>query len=265
MLERLLITGAAGGLGRMARERMKHMAKTLRLSDIVDLGQAGENEELVVCDLGDPAAVNDLVAGCDGIVHLGGISVEDTFAKILNANIQGIYNLYEAARKNGSPRILFASSNHAIGFHPQTERLDASSPTRPDGLYGVSKCFGESMASMYHDKFGVETAILRIGSCFIEPKDHRMLSTWLSYDDFVSFAECVFSVPRLGCPIVYGASDNDAAWWDNRASAYLGWKPKDNAAAFRDKVNANVPKPAKGAPETIYQGGKFAADRIHED
>lgn len=265
MLERLLITGAAGGLGKAMRPRIRHLTKAIRISDIVDLGEVAENEEAVVCDLGDPKAVNDLVAGCDGIIHLGGISVEDVFSKIMNANIQGIYNLYEAVRKNGSPRVLLASSNHVVGFHKQTDKLDASSPMRPDGLYGVSKCFAEHMATLYYDKFGVETARLRIGSSFPEPWDYRSLATWLSYDDIVSFAECVFAVPRLGCPVVYGASDNDTIWWDNREAAYLGWKPKDSSRVFKDKISATVPRPDKDAPESVYQGGKFAADGIHEE
>ena len=190
-MKRLLITGAAGGLGKMARERLTHLADVLRLSDIDDLGEAAPNEEIVYCDLGDKAAVEAMVADCDGIVHFGGISVEKPWDLIMNANINGVFNLYEAARKNGAPRIIFASSNHAIGFHKQTDKLDASSPTRPDGLYGVSKCFGESMASMYHDKFGIETACVRIGSCFPEPRNHRMLATWLSADDFVRLIERV--------------------------------------------------------------------------
>lgn len=265
MLERLLVTGAGGGVGRVARQKLAHLAKIIRVSDINDVGPAGENEEVVTADLGDAAAVDALVKGCDGIVHLGGISVEDTFSKILNANIQGVYNLYEAVRKNGSPRVVLASSNHVVGYHKQSERLDASAALRPDGLYGVSKCFAEAMASMYHDKFGVETAILRIGSCFPEPWDYRSLATWLSYDDFASFVECAFAAPKLGLPIVYGASDNDTIWWDNRETAYLGWKPKDSSRTFKEKIYANVPLPDANAPEAVYQGGKFTSDGIHEE
>ena len=263
-MKRLLITGAAGGLGSMCRERLAHMADILRLSDIADLGTAKPNEELVPCDLADKAAVEALVEGCEGIVHLGGRSVEDRWDIIRSANIEGMYNLYEAARKNGKPRILFASSNHAIGFYPQTERLDPTVRTRPDGLYGLSKVFGESIASMYYDKFGIETASIRIGSCFPEPRNHRMLSTWLSYDDFVRLIERVFSVSKLGCPIIYGASNNDAGWWDNSATSYLGWQPQDNAASYRDKIDASEDKPSPEAPDVKFQGGFFAVDDIHE-
>jgi len=263
-MKRLLITGAAGGLGSMCRTRLAHMAETIRLSDISALGDAGPNEEIVQCDLGDAQAVEALVVGCDGIVHLGGRSVEDRWEVIRNANIDGVLNLYEAARKTGGPRIVFASSNHAIGFYRQTEHIDATAPTRPDSLYGVSKVFGEAIASMYHDKFGIETASIRIGSCFPEPKNHRMLSTWLSADDFVALIERIFAVPVLGCPIIYGVSDNQATWWDNSAVSYLGWRPMDNSEPFRPRLDAAMGTPSADAPDAIYQGGGFATDGIHE-
>lgn len=263
-MKRLLITGANGGLGSVCRQRLAHLADTLRLSSRSDMGEAAANEEIVLCDLGDKDAVEELVAGCDGIVHMGGQSTEAPWETIRQANIDGMFNLYEAARKNGNPRIVFASSNHAIGFYKQDERLDANSPTKPDGLYGVSKVFGEALASMYYHKFGVETACVRIGSCFPEPKNHRMLSTWMSYDDFVQMIERIFAVPRLGCPIIYGASANDCSWWDNREVAYLGWQPKDNAEAYRAKVDAETTPPPIDDVNAVYQGGQFAGDGIHE-
>lgn len=265
MLQRLLITGAAGGLGRLARTRLTHLAETRRLSDIDDLGKAGAGEELVPCNLGDRDAVNALVAGCDGILHLGGVSVEKPFDMICEANIAGLYNLYEAARLNGLPRILFASSNHTIGYYTQDQHLDTRMPHRPDGLYGVSKCFGEALSSLYHDKFGQETAVVRIGSCFPEPRDHRMLATWLSPDDFISLIECVFRTPRIGRPIIWGVSDNDARWWDNSAARFLGWRPKDNSEVFRAKLDAAMAPPDKDAPDAVYQGGKFIAETIHQE
>jgi uronate dehydrogenase len=262
MLKRLLITGAAGGLGRVMRDHLTGFAEVLRLSDIADLGVAAPHEELMPCDLADAAAVRRLVADCDGIVHLGGVSVEDRFSKILNANILGHYNLYEAARAHGKPRILFASSNHTVGFYRQDEYLEATSPLRPDGLYGVSKCFGEALARMYFDKFGQETALVRIGSCMEKPSNHRMLSTWLSYSDFTALIGCVFRVPRLGCPIIWAVSDNDSRWWDNSAAAYLGWRPRDNAERFRAELDATVERPAPDATLALFQGGQFVADPI---
>ncbi len=265
MLNRLLITGANGGLGSVCRQRLPHLAKSVRLSARRDLGDAAAHEEIVYCDLTDKAGVETMVEGCDGIVHMGGQSLEAPWETIRAANIDGMFNLYEAARKASvQPRIIFASSNHAIGYHRQRTRLDANSRTRPDGLYGVSKVFGEALASMYHDKFGIETACIRIGSSFPEPKNHRMLSTWLSYDDLISLIECIFRVPILGCPIIYGASDNSAGWWDNGEVAYLGWRPKDNAETYRAQLEATQSPPPQDDVNAIYQGGGFCGEGIHE-
>ena len=261
-MKRLLITGAAGGLGSVMRDKLAHLADSIRLSDMSDMGEAKSNEEIVTCDLGDAAAVEDLVKGCDGIVHFGGKSTEGPWSVINNANIQGVVNLYEAARKQGMPRIVFASSNHAIGFYRQDQVIDNTVYPRPDGLYGVSKVVGEAMANAYHDKFGQETAIVRIGSCFPEPRNHRMLSTWMSYDDFARMIERIFDVPKLGCPIIYGASANTATFWDNSKVAWLGWQPQDNSESYRAQVDANTPKPAPDAPDVLWQGGMFCADML---
>lgn len=264
MMNRILITGAAGQLGAMLRDKLRGQAKVLRLSDVVDMGAPRDGEEIVTCDLANGAAVNDLVKDCDGIVHLGGVSVEKSFDLIEAANLRGLYNLYEAARLNGMPRIIFASSNHTIGYHLQTERLDHTAPYRPDGLYGVSKIFGEAVASLYYDKFGQESALVRIGSCTPAPENWRMLATWFSHDDFVSLIDAVFTAPRLGCTMVWGASANDAGWWDNSHAAFLGWQPKDNSAAHAAHVRATVPRPGPDEPVAKYQGGVFTDEPIHQ-
>ena len=262
MMNRLLITGAGGGIGREARQRLTHLARVLRLSDLSDLGDAAPHEEVVTADLGDLSEVMDMVEGCDGIVHLGGISVEDAIDPILHANVRGVYNLYEAARAHGVRRIIFASSNHTIGFHPVEARLDADSPPISDGLYGASKVWGEQIALVYWHKFGIETLRLRIGSCFPAPKDRRMLSTWMSYRDFTNLIERAFSVPELGCPVVYGASDNSAGWWDNGKAAYLGWAPEDSADEWREALEAAQPPGDPDDPAVRYQGGGFVSSPI---
>lgn len=261
-MKRLLVTGAAGGLGSLARPRLAGLAEVLRLSDIAPLGTAAANEELVPCDLADFAAVEALVTGCDGIVHFGGVSVERSWEEILPANIVGTYNIYEAARRQGVKRVFFASSNHAIGFYKRDTRIDANDPVRPDSLYGVSKCFGEALARYYYDKYGVETAAVRIGSCFPEPKDHRMMATWLSEDDLVRLIERVFTAPKLGYVTVFGASDNEEQWWDNRCAGFLGWRPKDSSEQFRAMIDAKCEKPESEAPVNRYQGGSFAIARL---
>ncbi|MFN4128927.1 MAG: NAD-dependent epimerase/dehydratase family protein [Paracoccaceae bacterium] len=264
-MKRLLITGAAGSLGRLCRARLGDLAETLRLSDLAEMAPAGPGEEVVRCNLADSNAVQDLVQGCDSIVHLGGIAVESSFETILQGNLIGTYNLYEAARKAGVRRIAFASSNHAIGFHTRETRLGPDAPVRPDTLYGVSKCFGEALARLYHDKFGIESALIRIGSCFPEPSDHRMLATWLSPDDLIRLLERVLRAPRLGCPIIYGVSANDECWWDNSHVAYLGWHPQDNAEIYRAALDACMSPPQADDPQVRYQGGGMAAAGHFED
>ena len=256
-INRLLLTGAAGGLGKVLRPRVASMANAVRVSDVADLGCAAAGEELVRCDLGDYDGMLALLDGVDAVVHLGGMSTDGPFEPILNANIRGIYNLYEAARIKGVARILFASSNHVVGFYKQTDRLDATAAMRPDGNYGVSKAFGESLSSFYFDRYGIETVCIRIGSSFAKPVDHRMMSTWLSFDDLTELIRCALFAPKVGHTIVYAASDNTPSWWDNRYAAHLGWTPKDSSEPFRAELDATVPHLNPGDPAAMYQGGKF--------
>jgi uronate dehydrogenase len=255
-IDRLLLTGAAGALGKVLRESLKPHVRTMRLSDKATMDPARGNEEVVPCDLADKKAVDDLVRGCDAIVHLGGVSVEKSFEDIIDANIRGIFHIYEGARRHGCKRVVFASSNHVIGFHKQGEMLDANSPRRPDGYYGLSKSYGEDLSRFYFDRYGIETACIRIGSSFPEPKDRRMLTTWLSYADLTELIRCCLYAPKLGHTIVYGASNNRDKWWDNRLASHLGFVPKDSSEPFRAKVEQQPPL-AEDDPARIYQGGAF--------
>ena len=255
-IPRLLLTGAAGGLGRVLRKSLAPFAQTLRLSDIADMGEAAAHEEIVHCDLADKAAVNALVSGVDAIVHMGGLSTEHAFEEILEANIKGVFHLYEAARRHQVKRVIFASSNHVIGFHKQGDVIDANCAKRPDSYYGLSKSFGEDLSRFYFDRYGIETACLRIGSSFPEAKDRRMLVTWLSYRDLTELIRCCLFAPTLGHTIVYGASDNRDKWWDNSLAAHLGFKPQDSSEPFRSKAES-VPPLAIDDPVRLYQGGGF--------
>lgn len=256
-INRLLLTGAAGGLGKVLRQRLGSMTSILRVSDVADLGEAAPHEETVRCDLGDHDAMLALLDGVDAVVHLGGMSIDGPFEPILNANIRGAYNLYEGARLKGVSRIVFASSNHVVGFHKQTDRLDATAAMRPDGNYGVSKAFGELLSRFYFDRYGIETVCMRIGSSFPKAIDHRMMSTWLSYDDLTELIRCSLFTPNVGHTVVYAASDNTPSWWDNRHAAHLGWSPKDSSDPFRAEVEANVPRLPADDPAAMYQGGQF--------
>ncbi|MEP2717100.1 NAD(P)-dependent oxidoreductase [Pseudophaeobacter sp.] len=264
-MTRILLTGAGGGLGKVLRQKLAGSYELLRLSDLVELDPAQAGEEVVQCDLADAEAVMALAEGCDAIVHLGGMSVENSFDTILNANICGTYNIYEAARKQGVGRVLFASSNHAIGFHKRETRLDASAALRPDSMYGVSKGFGELLARYYFDKYGIETACVRIGSSFEKPRNRRMMATWLSFDDLTRLVKRVVDADRVGFAVVYGASDNEESWWDNSETAYLGWQPQDSSAQFANDpvIIEEVTDPTD--PAVVYQGGAFAAAGHFED
>ncbi|AKF53080.1 NAD(P)-dependent oxidoreductase [Pseudomonas syringae] len=256
---RLLLTGAAGGLGKVLRETLRPYTKVLRLSDIAEMAPAVDgSEEVQVCDLADKNAVHQLVEGVDAIVHFGGVSVERPFEEILGANICGVFHIYEAARRHGVKRVIFASSNHVIGFYKQTETIDAHSPRRPDSYYGLSKSYGEDMASFYFDRYGIETVSIRIGSSFAEPQNRRMMSTWLSFADLTQLIERSLYTPDVGHTVVYGVSDNKTVWWDNRLASKLDYKPKDSSEVFREKVDAQ-PLPAADDPAMLYQGGAFVA------
>lgn len=264
MLKRLLVTGAAGGIGTAIRPLLPALAETVLLSDIAPVGDLRAHETFQPCDLADKRAVDRLVDGVDGIIHFGGISVEKPFDMVLNGNIIGAYNIFEAARCHGRPRIIFASSNHVVGFYRRDEKIDATALPRPDSLYGVSKVFGESLASLYFDKFGQECLSIRIGSCFPEPRNPRMLATWLAVEDLLDLCACAFAVPRLGNAIVYGVSDNEEVWWDNHAASFLGWKPKRSSRAWRAAVISSMTEDP-GDPATLYQGGTFASSGHPED
>ena len=255
--EKLLLTGAAGGLGRALRERLKLNCTTLRLSDREDFGAAQTGEEVVLADLADAAAVDAMVEGVNAIVHLGGVSVEGPFTPILQANILGVFNLYESARKHGVRRVVFASSNHVTGFYRQDETITADHPARPDGMYGVSKAFGEDLSRLYFDRYGIETACVRIGSSFPEPKDRRMLATWLSFDDLHRLITACLTTPVLGHSIVFGMSNNAVTWWDNSRARHIGYAAKDSSDVFREAVFARTQAPNLNDPVAQYQGGGF--------
>ncbi len=256
--KRLLLTGAAGNLGRELRPRLKAYCDTLRLSARGDtLGTASPGEELAPADLADKAAVFAALEGVEAVVHMGGVSTEQTWESILDGNIVGMVNLYEAARHHGVKRIVFASSNHVTGFYRQDEVVSPRDPVRPDGFYGLSKCFGENLAQLYWDRFGIETVSVRIGSSFAAPKDRRMLATWMSFDDTERLVVAALTAPVVGHSIVYGMSDNATTWWDNTPARHIGYRPQDSSEVFRSEVEARQQTLDRSDPAVVYQGGAF--------
>lgn len=251
------MTGAAGGLGGRLRDRLQEFAEVVRLSDVADLGPARPGEEVMRCDLADREQVFRMCEGVDAILHFGGVSTEAEFEPIMQANILGMVNLYEAVHKLGIRRVVFASSNHTMGMYKTTETVDATMPARPDGYYGISKVFGESLSRFYWDRFGIETVCIRIGYCFPEANTHRQLATWLGLDDLVQLLRRSLLTPRVGHTITFGISDNPGKWWDDRHSRFLRYQPEQSSRQFAHLVADTVDWSDPDDPTLVYQGGAF--------
>lgn len=257
----VLLTGAAGGVAGFLRASLPGYGYRLRLTDLKPV----EGAESLVCDLRDADALRAAVRGVDAVVHLGGISGEDTFDAVLEANVRGAYHLYEAVRLEGVRRVVFASSNHAIGYVPLTGGAPVGSevPARPDTYYGLSKAFGEDLASLYADKYGVETVSLRIGSCFAEPRTVRMLATWLSPADCGRLVHAALTAPDVGHTVVNGISANTRAWLDLGSARALGYAPQDDAEVYAEALLAAQGPLDPGDPDARWIGGHFTQTDPH--
>jgi len=263
-MQTILMTGAAGGVGRNLRDELQGRYR-LRLSDLTDIDDCAPRETFVKADLADFAAVRSAVAGVDGIIHLGGFSVEGDWETILNANIIGTYNLFEAARLEGVRRIVFASSNHAVGFYRRDETIDHASFPRPDSRYGLSKVFGESLGSLYADKYGAEVMCVRIGNVAEKPLDVRRLSIWISPRDLAQLVSIGLEHPDLKFEVVYGMSDNARAWWDNANALRLGYAPRDRGEDFAAEVLAEHSADTGDPLADALQGGSFVSTEAGGD
>lgn len=257
--KRVLITGAAGKIGRALRQGLRGRYPLLRLSDVAPLDDAGPGEEVVYADLRDMTQVERAVAGTDAVVHLGGVPVEAEWERIHLNNIVGTYHLFEAARRHGVSRVAFASTNHVTGFYRRGRRVGPGDPVRPDSRYGVSKAFGEALARLYADKYGLGVVCLRIGSFQPRPAGIRMLSTWISPRDMVQLVKRSLEAPDIRFEIVYGVSANDRTWWDNPAAARIGYVPVDNAEAFAGKILEAHPPGSEPEVQRSFHGGSFCA------
>ncbi|MEU0225983.1 NAD(P)-dependent oxidoreductase [Streptomyces sp. NPDC006284] len=257
----VLLTGAAGGLGTLMRNLLPAFGYELRLLDLRPI--EGE-PDAIVADLADRAALREAVRGVDAIIHLAGISLEAPFEKILKANIEGTHHLYEAAREEGVDRIVFASSNHAVGYTPRPRGDDplipVETPRRPDTFYGLSKSFGEDLAQFYWDKHGIETVSVRIGSCFPEPTSVRMLSVWMSPGDGARLFHAALTAEGVGHTVVYGSSANTRLWWDLTSARALGYAPQDDSEPFAARLIAEQGDLDPDEPAHARLGGHFVTD-----
>ena len=259
--KRLLLTGAAGEIGRVLRPVLLGAAHQLRSHDLRPVADPAPGEEVMSGDLTAPGAAEAAVAGVDCVVHLAGIPRETggTPEQILAANIVGTQRVFEAARLAGVRRFVFASSNHVIGFYRAEQAVGTVEPARPDGHYGVSKVFGEAMGRLYADKHGMEVAALRIGAFRERPGNSRELGAWISHRDMAQLVRRCVEAPPFHFLVLYGISANKRALWGGDAAArtHIGYAPQDDAEAFARELEG---KPAPGgALASRFHGGSVCA------
>ncbi len=262
MPQRILITGAAGRIGTLIRPRLARADRVLRLLDIALVPPPGNGEpiEVITGSVTDLAAMRAACFDVDAVIHLGGIPEEAPWADMLEVNINGTYVVLEAARQAGVPRVLLASSNHAVGFHPLTDTPvpDYRFP-RPDTYYGVSKAAMEALGSLYHDRYGLDVIAIRIGGCFERPVDERMLGIWLSPDDCARLFDAAISAPSPGFRVVYGVSANTRGVLSLDEARSLGYEPRDDSEVFADDV------PPTDDFGRTYVGGWFCSPQLNAE
>jgi len=253
---KVALSGAGGNIGRLLRTALPQRGVDLRSGGWPrPLDPLRDGEDLVHGDLRDPAAVDHLLRGVEVLIHLAGTSVERPLPEILENNLVALYQVYEGARRHGVRRVVFASSNHAFGMHSVDDRLALDAPFRVDGLYGLSKMWGEGMARMYWDKHGIEGISLRIGSCEPRPANFRHLSTWLGHEDAVDLFTGCITTPRVGYRAAWGVSANTRSYWTPTATEELGYRPRQNAEDYAAEILA-MENPLDPVARR-FQGGAF--------
>jgi uronate dehydrogenase len=257
----LALTGAAGRLGGGLRPLLRTLARRVILIDRVPIAQALPGEEGVVSDLSDLRGLTEVLTGVQAIVHFAGHPREADWSTILASNVAATAWLWEAALAAGVERIVYASSNHAVGFAGRSERIDAAGFPRPDSRYGVSKVFMEATARMYADKYGLKAFGIRIGHCAPRPSDARMLSHWIHPEDLAALVRIGLEA-SYDCELVYGASSNQRSWWDNRRAEALGYRPRHSADPYIDELSNQL---SGHEVAERYQGGSFAAEGYRGD
>lgn len=257
-MKKIVLTGAMGRLGSYLREPLTKLADEVVSSDILD-GPASlyAGESYVKADLSNLDEMVTLLEGADMVVHFGAIGDEAEWDAILQSNIVGAYNVWEAAHRNGVKRVVYASSVHAVGMHKSTDVIGLDAPHKPDTYYGLAKCFCEDLASLFWDKRGIESVCMRIFSA-ASVTNSRSLGTWLSYDDLIHLVEQSITTPVVEFTKVWGISNNDRMVVDNSGAAHLGYKPKDNAEVYAKEILAKTPPIDNKDLAHACIGGPFA-------
>jgi uronate dehydrogenase len=260
---RVLLTGPTGRIGRVLRANLNGRYSLLRLGDRVPMGQAAPGEELCAMDLHDPSSLDRACDGIDTIVHLGGQAIEADWETVLQTNIAGGYNLFEAARRQNVKRVIFTSSHHAIGFYRRNQVIDNTVPPRPDSRYGLSKAFGEALGRYYADKFGMSVACIRIGVCRTRPEDVRHLSIWISENDMTQLIRCAIEAPAYHYLMLYGISANTRFFWKNPDATKIGYVPQDNPEQYADELVGRAKD--ESLVSEAFQGGYYCPPEFTGD
>jgi len=258
-MERILLTGAAGVIGTLIRPLLARRYARVVLTDIAEIDDLAGNEAFVQGDIVDRDFVQRVTAEVEGIIHLAGnVGPDYTFDEVLGANIIGTHHVFAAARSRGISRVVYASSHHAVGYWRRDDHIDEKAMPRPDSQYGVSKAFGESVASYYADKFGLQVLAIRIGFAADKVIDERRLHTWISPRDLVQLIDLGLTKPGLGFEIVYGVSDNPHSFFENSAATRLGYQPQDRAVDHLADPGILNECPDPDTVEGATVGGPFA-------
>ncbi len=171
--------------------------------------------------------------GVDAVVHLAGVAGDLSLPTILHGHVESTAALLDAMVQHGVRRMVYASSNHAVGMTPRSDPVTSRSSPRPDTFYGVGKVASEALLSLYADRHGISSVAMRIGSFRERPSTRRSLATWLSYDDGVAMVQAALTADINGYVAIYGISANRDAWWDLEPGRAIGFEPRDDAADVR--------------------------------
>ena len=257
---RVLVTGAAGSIGRVVTTGLAAGGHDVVGLDLVPPPD-GTPFAWHEADCSDADAVEAVFAALstggrlDAVVHLAGIPDEASLPDELTSHVVTTAALLDAMVAHDVPRIVYASSNHAVGRTPRADGvLTEQVLPRADTYYGVAKVAAEALLRLFSDRHGIDAVACRIGSFLEEPASVRALSTWLSPADCVRMVEAALTTPAPGYAVLYGISANSRAWWDLEPGRRLGYEPQDDAEAHADRVE---PGPHDDA-EAEHVGGPFA-------
>jgi uronate dehydrogenase len=263
-LKTLVLTGAAGHVGRALRPILRAHWHLI-LVDRVDIEDVRPGETVVSCDIGDLQTLTKAFRGAVGVVHLAGCTTEEEIEEAIAGNVQGAWNVFEAARTCRIERVVFASTHHVVGHYPRHRRFGANVLLRPDSRYGLTKAFGEQVGALFADRYGQRVLVIRIGYMGERPIDRRRLSIWISPRDLAQLVEIGLNHPTLRYAVVYGVSANSRSFFDDAEARRLGYVPQDSADMFEADVFSSVPPEDPELVGTHVIGGGMASDGYEGD